>query len=211
MVEPDQLAPMFTALREQARTVDPERVIDECAVAPASRSSRATTPSTRRCSPAIRSRRRCCSSAATSTCSARRRCRIVGTRNATAAGRATAFELGEALADAGLAVVSGLARGVDAAAHRGVRARRWSRRGVSSATDSTSRTRSRTPTSGTGSATTGCCCRSGRPARRPRTSHFPLRNRIIAALGDVLVVVESRETRRQPDHGRGRLPIAASP
>lgn len=41
---------------------------------------------------------------------------IVGTREASAAGRAFAFELARAL---GRAVVSGLARGIDAAAHRG--------------------------------------------------------------------------------------------
>ena len=44
---------------------------------------------------------------------------IVGARRATAAGRAMTEELSHDLADAGMTVVSGLARGVDAAAHRG--------------------------------------------------------------------------------------------
>jgi len=44
---------------------------------------------------------------------------IVGARRATAAGRAMTEELSRDLARAGMTVVSGLARGVDAAAHRG--------------------------------------------------------------------------------------------
>ena len=44
---------------------------------------------------------------------------IVGARRATASGRAVTEELSHDLATAGITVVSGLARGVDAAAHRG--------------------------------------------------------------------------------------------
>lgn len=44
---------------------------------------------------------------------------IVGTRKASTAGRVVTEELARDLADAGFTVVSGLARGVDAAAHRG--------------------------------------------------------------------------------------------
>jgi hypothetical protein len=44
---------------------------------------------------------------------------IVGARRATAAGRTMTEELSRDLAGAGMTVVSGLARGVDAAAHRG--------------------------------------------------------------------------------------------
>ena len=44
---------------------------------------------------------------------------IVGARRATAAGRAMTEELSHDLAGSGMTVVSGLARGVDAAAHRG--------------------------------------------------------------------------------------------
>jgi DNA processing protein len=44
---------------------------------------------------------------------------IVGARRATAAGRAVTEELSHDLSEAGMTIVSGLARGIDAAAHRG--------------------------------------------------------------------------------------------
>ena len=71
---------------------------------------------------AIRSRaaRPCCSPRATSTRSADVRVAIVGTRRCTGSGAGFARELGRELTDAGVAVVSGLALGIDGAAHRGV-------------------------------------------------------------------------------------------
>ena len=44
---------------------------------------------------------------------------IVGSRNPTPAGRDTAFDFAESLAARGLAITSGLAEGIDSAAHRG--------------------------------------------------------------------------------------------
>jgi DNA processing protein len=129
-----------------------------------------------------------------------RRVGIVGTRNATAAGRASAHELGRDLARAGVTVVSGLARGIDGAAHNGVR----------SAGDQDSEVVGRAvAVVGSGLdvpypfrhrdlwnwvGRTGLLISEHAPGVTPEPWHFPLRNRIIAALSEVLVVVESRES-----------------
>ena len=122
-----------------------------------------------------------------------RRVGVVGTRNATRAGRETAAALGRSLAEAEVVVVSGLAKGVDAAAHRGalaagtappvavvgngldvpyprVNADLWER-----------------------VARHGLVLSEWPPGAAPEPFHFPMRNRIIAALSEVVVVVESRE------------------
>jgi DNA processing protein len=118
---------------------------------------------------------------------------VVGTRDASQYGIDLAYELGRDLAAAGVAVVSGLAVGIDGAAHAGALAaatappiavvgsgldvvyprrheslwREVERRGV---------VLSEAPL--------------GAPPERWR---FPARNRVIAALADVVIVVESRE------------------
>jgi DNA processing protein len=118
---------------------------------------------------------------------------IVGTRDASQYGIDLAYELGRDLSAAGVAVVSGLAVGIDGAAHAGALAaatappiavvgsgldvvyprrheslwREVERRGV---------VLSEAPL--------------GAPPERWR---FPARNRVIAALADVVIVVESRE------------------
>jgi DNA processing protein len=126
-----------------------------------------------------------------------RRVGIVGTRNATAAGRASAYELGRDLADAGVTVVSGLARGIDGAAHNGVRAAVPTARGraaavVGSGLDVPYPLRHRDLWNWVGQ--TGVLISEHAPGVTPEPWHFPLRNRIIAALSEVLVVVESRES-----------------
>ena len=123
-----------------------------------------------------------------------RRVGIVGTRNATAAGLATARELGAALADRGVTVVSGLALGIDGAAHTGVRASTGPGRPIAvvgSGPDVVYPRRHRqlwewVPTA-------GLLLSEWPPGTPPDAWRFPARNRIIAALSEVLVVVESRE------------------
>jgi DNA processing protein len=122
-----------------------------------------------------------------------RRVGIVGTRNATQIGRDTAFELGRDLAATGVVVVSGLAKGIDGAAHRG----------VLGATDGR-------PVAVVGNGpdrpypkvherlwhevcARGLLVSEWPPGTPPEPFRFPLRNRILAALSEVLVVVESRE------------------
>jgi DNA processing protein len=117
---------------------------------------------------------------------------IVGSRSATPTGISVAARLGRELADAGLVVVSGLARGVDAAAHRG-------------ALDGSGRT---IAVLGSGADVIyppehaslarqilerGAIVSELAPGTPPRAGHFPLRNRIISGLARAVVVVEASE------------------
>nr|WP_322786317.1 DNA-processing protein DprA [Desulfofundulus thermocisternus] len=117
---------------------------------------------------------------------------VVGSRRPTPYGLAVAEKLGEELARAGLAVVSGMARGIDSAAHRGALA-----------------------AGGMTVAVLGCgvdvvyprenrrlmeeIIRSGAvvsefpPGSPPEAWHFPVRNRIISGLSRATVVVEAAE------------------
>lgn len=123
-----------------------------------------------------------------------RRAAIVGTRNATAAGRSTAVELGRALAEAGVRVVSGLARGIDGAAHRGALSAQAAPpvAVVGSGLDVVY------PAEHAGLwsavAERGLLASESPPGAAPEGWRFPLRNRILAALSEVVIVVESRET-----------------
>ena len=125
-------------------------------------------------------------------CLDRPRVAIVGTRRCTRYGRDVARSLGRDLAEAGVAVVSGLAAGIDGAAHEGVFA----------ATNGTP------PVAVVGCghdviyprahtrlwrrvAAEGLLLSEAPLGARPEPWRFPARNRIIAALADVLVVVES--------------------
>jgi len=117
---------------------------------------------------------------------------VVGSRAATLGGLEVARELGRDLAATGVLVVSGLARGIDAAAHRGA-----------------------LEGGGATLAVLGCgvdvcyppgherlrdavCARGAvlsedPPGTEPMAWHFPRRNRIIAALSAAVVVVEAGE------------------
>ncbi len=146
----------------------------------------------------------------------RPRVAVVGTRAATPHGLADARELGAALAGAGVVVVSGLAIGIDGAAHEG-------------ALDA-------------GGAVIGVVAtgldvvyprRHGALYHRvkeqgllvseqpfgigPHPGRFPVRNRIIAALSDVTIVVEATQrggaritARHALDYGRSVLAIPGS-
>jgi DNA processing protein len=123
-----------------------------------------------------------------------RRVAIVGTRNATAAGRDTATTLGKQLADADVHVVSGLARGIDGCAHRG--ALQSAGRGrpigvVASGHDVVYPREHRELWCSV--AEQGLLLSESPPGTAPEAFRFPLRNRVIAALSEVVIVVESRE------------------
>lgn len=123
-----------------------------------------------------------------------RRVAIVGTRNATAAGRDAAFRIGAGLATAGVHVVSGLARGIDGCAHRGVVEVGAQGRPigvVASGLDVVYPREHRQLWDAV--ADTGLLISEAAPGSAPEAYRFPLRNRIIAGLAEVVVVVESRE------------------
>jgi DNA processing protein len=115
---------------------------------------------------------------------------IVGTRRATPSARDVTAGLAAAIAGAGVCVVSGMALGIDAAAHRGALE-------VGGATVAV-----------LGTGTDRCYPRQHRrlrdriaaggllvsqlpPGTGPRAYQFPARNRILAALADVVIVVQA--------------------
>ena len=145
---------------------------------------------------------------------------VVGTRAASPHGLTDARRLGAFLGAAGVSVVSGLAIGIDAAAHAGA---------LASVRDGTG------PAGPIGVVATGLdvvyprrhAALYGEVRRRglligehgfgvpPSPGRFPVRNRIIAALADVVVVVEATErggaritAERALDYGR---PVLAMP
>lgn len=115
---------------------------------------------------------------------------IVGTRAASPHGLHDAHQLGRALAEAGCTIVSGMAIGIDAAAHEG-------------ALDVGGRT---VGVIATGLDVVyprrhhvlfervrhhGCLVTESAFGTKPEPGRFPIRNRIIAGLADVVVVVEA--------------------
>jgi DNA processing protein len=116
---------------------------------------------------------------------------VVGTRRCSPTGAGVAFELGRDLAAAGIQVVSGLAAGIDGAAHRGVLAAGAAPPigVVGSGLDVVYPARHRDLWHAVGRA--GVLLSEAPPGARPERWRFPARNRIIAGLADLVVVVES--------------------
>jgi DNA processing protein len=113
---------------------------------------------------------------------------IVGTRAPTPYGEAQAQRFGRALAQAGIIVVSGLARGVDQAAHSAVLDADGDTIAVlGSGLD---RPWPNVPLVGR-IASKGLLLSEFEPQMPPRPHHFPLRNRIISGLCDGLIVIEA--------------------
>ena len=133
-----------------------------------------------------------------------RRVAIVGTRRCTPAGREIAAELGTALAAAGVRVVSGLALGIDGAAHQGALAAGGSApdRGGGRRLDRPYPARHHRLWRDV--MDTGTLVSEWPLGTQSEGWRFPARNRIIAALAEVVVVVESQRDGRFDDHrGRG--------
>ena len=131
----------------------------------------------------------------------RDRVAIVGTRSATHYGRQVASELAVELADHGVVVVSGLARGIDGAAHAGALRGESEGAGPPVAVVGTGLDVVYPPSNRelwARVAGRGVVFSESALGTQPHPGVFPARNRIIAALADVVVVVESH-------HGGGSL------
>ncbi|XCP83423.1 DNA-processing protein DprA [Roseburia hominis] len=117
---------------------------------------------------------------------------IVGARRCTAYGETMTLEIAERLAECGIQIISGMARGIDGAAHRGALNAEGSTYAV------------------LGCGPDVCYPREHRglyqdllkrggilselpPGTPPLPQHFPARNRIISGLSDLVLVMEARE------------------
>ena len=115
---------------------------------------------------------------------------IVGSRNPTPAGRDTAFAFAEELAARGLAITSGLAEGIDSAAHRGALAAQGITLAVLGNGIDSIYPRSNQRLSEE-IRLQGALISEFPLGTPPRRENFPQRNRIIAALGLGTLVVEA--------------------
>lgn len=119
---------------------------------------------------------------------------IVGTRRSTAVGREIARELGFGLAEAGVVVVSGLALGIDGAAHEGALRAKGAPpvAFVGGGADVVYPKRHRSLWDAV--IEHGTLASEAPPGAAPTRWRFPARNRLIAAMADLVVVVESRRS-----------------
>jgi DNA processing protein len=118
---------------------------------------------------------------------------VVGTRRATRSGLANARGLAAGLAAAGLGVISGLARGIDGAAHRAALEAGGGTWGLLGSGLARPYPREHAGLVAEMVAAGGGVLSEYPPDTGPRREHFPARNRLIAALAAVVVVVEGAE------------------
>jgi DNA processing protein len=116
---------------------------------------------------------------------------VVGARACSSYGSAVATELGRGLAAAGVVVVSGLARGVDAAAHRGALETGSTVAVLGCGVDRDYPRAHRMLAAAIGER--GLIVSEYPPGVEPAPWRFPARNRIVAGLCEATVVVEARE------------------
>ena len=117
---------------------------------------------------------------------------VVGTRRASSYGLEVATALGRGLAAAGVTVVSGLALGIDAAAHRGALEGRGATLAVLGCGADVAYPRTNRALYERIRAS-GAAIAELPPGARPARWTFPARNRIMAAIAAVTVVVEAAE------------------
>ncbi len=116
---------------------------------------------------------------------------IVGTRNCSAAGREIAFKLAAGLGEIGVVVISGLAAGIDTAAHRGAM-----QTGQTVAVLGTGLNRpypARNRQLHQQLAKSNLIVSEYSPETGPHPRNFPARNRIISGLSKAVLVVQAAE------------------
>lgn len=117
---------------------------------------------------------------------------VVGTQTCTPYGISAAGELGYQLAKEGAVVVSGLARGIDGASHRGaLRAGGFAAAVLGGGVDVVYPAENRRLYEDI--AATGVLLSEYPPGTEPMGSHFPVRNRILSGLSLAVLVVEAPE------------------
>ena len=152
-------------------------------------------------------------------CLSARAVALVGSRNASANGQRMAEQLARDLAESGLVVVSGLARGIDAAAHQG--ALSVPREGTTIACVAGGLDMPY-PAENAGLqdriAESGAVVAEAPMGTAPQARHFPRRNRLIAGLALGVVVVEAAPrsgslitARLAQDGGRELFAVPGSP
>jgi len=116
---------------------------------------------------------------------------VVGTRRPTPAGRALTTRIGVRLAECGAVIVSGLAVGIDGAAHAAAVEREAPTVGVIGAGHRNPGPRAHARLRDEILATGGALISEHHPNVTATKGTYPRRNRIIAALGDATIVVEA--------------------
>lgn len=114
---------------------------------------------------------------------------MVGSRAASAVALETAGRLGADLAARGITVVSGLARGVDSAAHRGVLCSGRTIAVLGSGVDRVY-PREHAPLAGE-IVRADLVASEYPPGAPPLAFHFPMRNRLISGLAQAVVVIQA--------------------
>ena len=114
---------------------------------------------------------------------------IVGTRRASQYGRWAAFEIAKRVAQCGLPVISGMAEGIDSAAHRGCLLGGMGTiavfgTGIDLCFPASNKSLCRQI------ASEGLTLSEFSPGERGFAAYFPLRNRVISALSKAVIVVE---------------------
>lgn len=130
---------------------------------------------------------------------------VIGTRHGTGYGLMVAEMLGRDLAECGVSVISGLALGVDGAAHVGALAARGGVGPVGVAASGVDLPYPRRHTELWGRvAAAGAVISEAAPGQPAQAWRFPARNRLIAGLAQAVVVVESHTA------GGSMLTVAAA-